>query len=911
MKTHSRSATAVLSALALGGTALLCAPPATAAQTPTPHIAELRWTSEPGGDLGYGSSRSSCDVNGDDQADAVVGDWWWDRAGASNAGAAYVLLGGENPTGGDIGAGAPVGAVRIDGPATSNAFAGMSVTCLADINGDGFDDLAVGSNRTQKVWVVLGSTNFTSVDLDTLGTRGFLVTSSTAVAGNVAPLTANFGYWVTGLGDVNGDGKADFAITDNLYDTNTTSNIGRVWVIAGSDSVADVDVDSAAGSARVLATLTGSGGQVVSAEDVGDVNGDGLADLAVGSYAATPWGSAAPVAGAAYVMFGSTTQQHVDAGNLGARGFAVYGPQRGRDRLGTSIDGVGDINGDGKADLVIGGDGVTNAATGPRAGAAAVVFGSASTQTVFTDPTSTSTAVYECDEATTNTSGVCAAAPVNRGYWLEGAADGDKFGWAAAGVPDLNGDDVPEMVIGAWSHDSGGANAGALYLVHGKKTGAGAYSMANLTQADGFRLDGDAGDQLGRSVGAIADFDGNGTPDLLGGANGNDYASVFLLGAARTTVDLAAGSMSVLGGGVLNATVSTLRTAAGPVDAGTVTFSHAGQPIPGCAAVPLDTEGHAQCPVPGLGAGGSQDFTASFTDAGGEFGDATTTLAVEVSKLIPAVGLTGDVGGTVGEALEFTATVPADATGTVTFLAGATELGSATVVDGAADLTYTPQQVGSFRLTARYDGDDRYQSRTTSSMRVSVEQVRSTIEEPELSAATVTYGARPTVSVRVNGATEGTVVFTASGLEVAEAVVGAGGTAQATLPRLDAGTHRIRATYLGTDEIAGVGPRGAAELVVTKASVTSAKVVTHKARKNTRPQVSVRFGPLDNGDVATGRVRVAFGATVRTVTLTRAHGGVIKVRAPRKLTQSVIVEATFVGNANVHTTSARARQKLR
>lgn len=545
---HSAKA-ALVAVAALGVTTLgplgpLGAGPASADPevAPTgPVVTETRWTSESGGNLGYASSRTSCDVNGDEYADTVSGDWFWDKSPNSNVGAAYVLLGTADPAGGPAGSGADAGIVRIDGPTgANNTFAGMSVSCLGDINGDGLDDIAIGSNRVQKVWVVLGAEDFTSVDLGSLGTRGFLVTSSVAAAQNTANpvVSRNFGYWVSGLGDVNHDGFNDFAVTDNLYDGPSADNIGRVYVISGSDSVADVDIDTPAGGTRVVATIDGfdTGGQILSAEDAGDVNGDGIDDFAAGSYTATPWGPSPTAVGAAFVVFGSAQPLTVRASALGEHGFTIRGPIRGGDRLGVSIAKLGDVNGDGKDDLLLGAD---------NGSGAAVVLGSASTATVYTRPGAADAAVYACAGSTSPAGdGACAdaAAPVERGYWVNGPA-GTNFGWATAGVPDINGDAVPELLVGAYNADFNAlTNSGSAYVVYGKAQGHGTYDATTITPqgtADGFRVDGYAANaKLGRSVGSAGDFDGNGRPDLLVGAQGAtsnplSYASVFLLGGAE------------------------------------------------------------------------------------------------------------------------------------------------------------------------------------------------------------------------------------------------------------------------------------------------------------------------------------------------------------------------------------------
>ncbi|MFV0434063.1 MAG: Ig-like domain repeat protein [Leucobacter sp.] len=920
---HKRFAAArvgigVAAALGLVVTPPVATPALADEPTETPSVSEIRWTGEPNGDLGYGSSRWSCDVNADGYADTVTGDWWWDKSGFSNAGAAYVLLGGADPVGGSISQLTGVGAVRIDGPNSANAFAGMSVSCLGDINDDGFDDIILGSNRTQRNWVILGARDFEPVDVESLGARGFEVTNSDAVAANVSPGSANFGYWVTGLGDVNGDGLDDFAVTDNLYDRPANAetgvaaadNIGRVWVIAGSQDVNTVDVATEAGAQRVLFTIDGSGGQIISAENIGDINGDGLADLVLGSYAATPWGDSAPVAGAAYAVFGSATRQNISVGELGEHGFAIYGGQRGRDRLGTAVAPVGDINGDGKADFVVGGDGVTNAATGARNGGAAVVFGSDSTQTVFTNPGAESNAVYSCSDTELNTSGTCSGDTLPRGYWIDGAADGDKLGWSAAGVGDINGDGAPETVLGAWGHDAAGSNAGALFVVYGQPAGNGTISTAGLDPELGFRLDGAAaGAQLGRSVGGVTDFDGNGVPDIVGGANGTDYASVFLIGPAKTTLALEAGELSVDSGGTLVATVEA-RAGAGDVT-GTVAFVRGDESIPGCEAVEVDN-GKARCEVDSFASGGEQRFSADFSDTSGAFAPAAAEVTANVAKVGAKVALGGDTAGNALDELEFTATLPSGATGEGTFFAGAEEIGSAPIEDGVATLSYASPVATSFLLSARYAGDAAHSEAASKTRRVTVSHAPVYLSAVKLSAVKSVYGVRPTASVAVSGATGGTVQFTAGARDLGTADVGADGVASLRLPTLPVGSYRVTAQFMGDDTYANSAKRTATSLLkVSKAAVKSAKVTTKTAKYGSRPTVTVTLGKIESGAYPSGKVEVRFGSAKKTVTLKASQKGVVKVKAPSALKSSVKVTAKYLGNSNVKAKGATAVQQIK
>ncbi len=332
-----------------------------------------------------------------------------------------------------------------------------------DFDGDGFDELLVGAHEDAAVYVYSGGP--TGLDLASEAKRS----------------DSDGGYGeAASVGDLDGDGYGDAVVGARLG-----QGVGTATVLYGGAAGLGARVETLAapdpaGTSFGAAVATG-----------GDLDGDGYDDLVVGAYQ-TGGG-----VGALHVYYGGA------AGLDRARDEQVVASDAGPATLyGRQVAFVGDVNGDGEDDVVVGAE--FDGTAGSLAGAVYLYLG--------------------------GSLGIDVASEVK----IPGRAAGDQFGSAVAGAGDVDGDGYDDVLVGAYGDARGGVHSGAVWVLHGGPSG-----LDRARDVELFASDAQAEAVFGRWVAGLGDVDGDGFGDVAVGSFGadGDEGAVYVFFGGPTGLD--------------------------------------------------------------------------------------------------------------------------------------------------------------------------------------------------------------------------------------------------------------------------------------------------------------------------------------------------------------------------------------
>jgi len=437
--------------------------------------------------------------------------------------------------------------------------AGCAVAGVGDVNADGYDDILIGAYGNSDgaldggaAYLLYGPISSTGLASSSAQLRGWLPSSYA-------------GYDVAGAGDLNSDGYADLLVGAPLQGTDGTKEeyAGAAYAIYGPVS-GDLDLDDADVRLHATSYYDGAGWSV----DGGlDATGDGVPDLLLGATDLSL--DQATYLGGAHLVDGTTTGLH----GLDKASITLLGGQDSAN-TGSSVALVPDMTGDGIDEVIIGSpmyDEVgSDGASFPNTGHAYLLVGPV---TGFIDLVNDADATFEGEHAG-DQAGACVAGPgdltgdaygdiligapsagnsteqgpgrvyliqgpftSDDGYLgyaasatFEGPTDDDEAGLcSAAGAGDMDDDGHQDVILGAYSHDANGSQAGSAWLY------LGTFGEGTLTtDAAATFIGAGASDYAGYTVAGAGDTNGDGYPDLLVGApyndeTGTDAGAAYLL----------------------------------------------------------------------------------------------------------------------------------------------------------------------------------------------------------------------------------------------------------------------------------------------------------------------------------------------------------------------------------------------